>query len=194
MVAHARFGAEQAKYRCHWTPPLAIDPFDHNTVYYGCQVIFRTSNGGNSWNVISPDLSTAGPQPHRFLRRNRRRQSRPVLRRSGVLDRALGSSEGPDLGRHQRRQGLVHEGCAAAHWNDVTKNIAGLPAWGVVSKIEPSHFDAGTAYIAVDFHLMDNRDPLLLQDHRFRQDLDQDQRQPAQGSAGLCARDRRESE
>jgi len=50
---------------------------------------------------------------------------------------------------------------AGKTWVDVTKNIAGLPAWGVVSKIEPSHFDAGTAYIAVDFHLMDNRDPWL---------------------------------
>ena len=47
----------------------------------------------------------------------------------------------------------------ARTWNDVTKNITGLPAWGVVSKIEPSHFDAATAYICVDFHLMDNRDP-----------------------------------
>jgi hypothetical protein len=49
------------KYRCHWTPPLAIDPFDHNSVYYGCQVIFKTSNGGQSWSVISPDLSTNDP-------------------------------------------------------------------------------------------------------------------------------------
>ncbi len=47
------------------------------------------------------------------------------------------------------------------HWTDVTKNITGLPAWGVISKIEPSHFDPATAYIAVDFHLMDNRDPWL---------------------------------
>jgi len=50
------------KYRCHWTPPLAIDPFDHNTVYYGCQFIFKTSNGGQSWSVISPDLSTQDPK------------------------------------------------------------------------------------------------------------------------------------
>jgi hypothetical protein len=49
------------KYRCHWTPPLAIDPFDHNTVYYGCQVVFKTSNQGQSWSVISPDLSTQDP-------------------------------------------------------------------------------------------------------------------------------------
>jgi hypothetical protein len=51
----------KAKYRCHWTPPLALDPFDHNVVYYGCQVIFRTSNGGTSWTVISGDLSTQDP-------------------------------------------------------------------------------------------------------------------------------------
>jgi photosystem II stability/assembly factor-like uncharacterized protein len=51
----------KVKYRCHWTPPLAIDPFDHETVYYGCQVIFKTSNGGQSWDIISPDLSTQDP-------------------------------------------------------------------------------------------------------------------------------------
>jgi hypothetical protein len=52
----------KAKYRCHWTPPLAIDPFDHKRVYYGCQVIFRTTNGGTHWNVISPDLSHNDPK------------------------------------------------------------------------------------------------------------------------------------
>jgi hypothetical protein len=50
-----------SKYRCHWTAPLAIDPFDHNTAYYGCQVIFSSSNAGQSWKVISPDLSTQDP-------------------------------------------------------------------------------------------------------------------------------------
>ena len=46
-------------------------------------------------------------------------------------------------------------------WNDVSKNITGLPAWGVVSKIEPSHFNGGTAYVAVDAHLMDSREPYI---------------------------------
>ena len=96
------------KYRCHWTPPLAIDPFDHNTVYYGCQVIFATSNGGQSWNVISPDLSTQDPSRDRLVRRHRRRQSRAVLRRGGVRDRAVGDSARADLGRHERRADLVH--------------------------------------------------------------------------------------
>ena len=48
-----------------------------------------------------------------------------------------------------------------AKWNDVSKNVTGMPAWGVVSKIEPSHFNGGTAYVAVDAHLMDSREPYI---------------------------------
>ena len=43
----------------------------------------------------------------------------------------------------------------------MTKNVTGLPVWGTIRRIEPSRFDAGTAYVAVDFHLMDNRDPFI---------------------------------
>ena len=39
----------EVKYRCHWTAPMAIDPFDHKTVLYGCQLILKTTNGGQSW-------------------------------------------------------------------------------------------------------------------------------------------------
>jgi hypothetical protein len=46
-------------------------------------------------------------------------------------------------------------------WVDASKNLTGLPARGVISKIEPSHFDPAAAYICVDFHLMDNRDPWI---------------------------------
>ena len=51
----------ETKYRCHWTAPMAIDPFDHNNVLYGCQLILKTTNGGQSWTEISPDLSTKDP-------------------------------------------------------------------------------------------------------------------------------------
>jgi len=51
----------EAKYRCHWTAPMAIDPFDPNNVLYGCQLILKTSNGGQSWTEFSPDLSTKDP-------------------------------------------------------------------------------------------------------------------------------------
>ncbi|HMD37443.1 MAG TPA: hypothetical protein VKH42_20855, partial [Vicinamibacterales bacterium] len=51
-----------SKYRCHWTAPIAIDPFDSRNVYYGCNVVFKTTTAGQSWQVISPDLSTQDPK------------------------------------------------------------------------------------------------------------------------------------
>ena len=156
------------KYRAHWTAPLAIDPFDHNTVYVGAQVVFRTTDGGTSWAVISPDLSTRDPKR--------------VASSGGLVGDNLGQFYGEvvfAIAPSDVEKGLIWAGTndgkvwntrdGGATWNDVTKNIAGLPAWGVVSKIEPSHFDAGTAYVAVDFHLMDNRDPWLYRTTDFGQ-------------------------
>ncbi len=100
----------EAKYRCHWTAPMAIDPFDHNTVLYGCQMILKTTNGGQSWSEASPDLSTKDPSR--------------IVSNGGLVGDNLGQyngeviwslepledSEGPDLGGHERREVLVHEG------------------------------------------------------------------------------------
>lgn len=46
-------------------------------------------------------------------------------------------------------------------WTNVTANIPGLPAWGTVRNIEPSRHDAGTAYITVDLHQVNNRDAFV---------------------------------
>ncbi len=54
-----------------------------------------------------------------------------------------------------------------ANWTNVTKNIKNLPSWGTVTRIEPSHFDAGTAYVSIDYHLMDNRDPYIYKTNDF---------------------------
>jgi photosystem II stability/assembly factor-like uncharacterized protein len=153
---------DKVKYRCHWTPPLVIDPFDHNTVYYGCQVILRTTNGGTSWKEISKDLSHNDPKY--------------VVSSGGIVGDNLGQFYGEvvfSIAPSEIQKGLIWAGTNDGKvwytsnggddgWHDVTANIKGLPGtMGVVSKIEPSHFDPATAYVAVDFHLMDNRDPWL---------------------------------
>ncbi len=150
----------QVKYRCHWSPPLAIDPFDHNTVYYGCQMVLRTTNGGVSWTELSPDLSTKDPSR--------------IVSSGGIVGDNLGQFYGEvvfAIAPSPVQRGLIWAGTndgkvwytsdAGKNWVDVTRNITGLPEWGVVSKIEPSHHEAGTAYICVDFHLMDNREPWI---------------------------------
>lgn len=149
----------QIKYRCHWTPPLAIDPFDHNTVYYGCQVVFKTSNSGQSWTVASPDLSTQDPSR--------------IVSSGGLIGDNLGQFYGEvvfAIAPSTVQKGLVWAGTndgkvwytteGGGKWTDVTKNI-GMPVWGTVTSIEPSHFHAGTAYVTVDYHLVDDRDPYI---------------------------------
>ena len=150
----------EAKYRCHWTPPLAIDPFDSNTVYYGCQVIFKTTDQGQNWTAISPDLSTQDPSHN--------------VSSGGLVGDNLGQFYAEvvfAIAPSPVEKGLIWAGTndglvwntrdGGAHWTNLTKNIPGLPAWGTVTSIEPSHSEPGTAYLSVDCHLVDNRDPFL---------------------------------
>ena len=146
------------KYRCHWTPPLAIDPFDHDTVYYGCQVIFKTSDAGQTWTVISPDLSSRDPAH--------------VAPSGGIVGDNLGQFYGEvvfAIAPSKIQKGLIWAGTndgqiwytkdAGANWVNVTGHLSGVPPAGTISSIAPSSFDAATAYVSVDLHLVDNRDP-----------------------------------
>ena len=136
-------------------PPLAIDWFD-NSVYFGCQVLFRTRDRGQSWQVISPDLSTGDPSRIRFS--------------GGVVGDNLGQFYGAlisAIAPSRTQKGVVWVGTndgkvwisrdAGAKWNDLTANVK-MPKWGLVRRTDASHFDPGTAYVAVDYHLVDNRD------------------------------------
>ncbi|HWG38003.1 MAG TPA: hypothetical protein VN690_09830, partial [Terriglobales bacterium] len=147
------------KYRCHWTPPMAVDPFD-GSVYYGCQVIFHTTDAGQSWKVISPDLSTRNPAQ--------------IVSSGGLVGDNLGQFYGDvvfaiapsPIQRHLLWAGtndgkLCYTKDGGANWVDVTKNLPGLPPNGTVTQISPSNFDPGTAYVAYDLHLVDDRNPYL---------------------------------
>ena len=150
----------EVKYRCHWTAPMAIDPFDHDTVLYGCQLILKTSDGGQSWTELSPDLSTKDPSR--------------IVSNGGLVGDNLGQYNGEvvwDIEYSKIQRGLIWAGTndgklwytkdGGANWNDVTKNFKDLPPWGTFTQIWPSTFDPGTAYVAVSFHLMDDRRPYL---------------------------------
>lgn len=157
-----------AKYRCHWTSPIAVDPFD-GKVYYGCQMILATSNSGTTWTEFSPDLSTKDP--------------RYIVSNGGLVGDNLGQYDGEvvwSIAPSQIQRGLLWAGTndgklwltktsnlAKPIWIDVTKNITGLPVWSTIAQISPSEFDAGTAYIAVNKHLMDDRKPYVFKTTDF---------------------------
>jgi photosystem II stability/assembly factor-like uncharacterized protein len=154
------------KYRCHWTAPLATDPFDANTVYYGCQVVFKTSNAGQTWTAISPDLSRNDPSR--------------IVSSGGVIPDNLGQFYGSvvfAIAASPIRRGLIWAGTndgkvwisenGGVKWTDLTRNVTGLPEWSTIRRIEPSRFNPGTAYMAVDMHLMDDRKPYLFKTADF---------------------------
>ncbi|MEP6754886.1 MAG: glycosyl hydrolase, partial [Chthonomonadales bacterium] len=154
-------GAEDMKYRFQWTAPILISPHDHNTVYHGGNIIFKTDNGGQSWKPISPDLTRNDKSKQKWAGGPITGDNTTVEfydtvfsiaespRRSGVL--WAGSDDG-----------LVHVSMdGGGSWTNVTSGMLGLPEWGTVCCIECSPHDAGTAYVVVEAHRLDNMKPYL---------------------------------
>jgi photosystem II stability/assembly factor-like uncharacterized protein len=154
----SRGAASGVKYRFVWDAPLTISPHDHNTVYVGSQHVHRTQNGGQSWEVISPDLTLND--------RSRMGLSGGLTPDNIGVDYAgvvYGIAESP-LEKGQiwagTNDGLLHvTRDNGATWTNVTGNIPSLPAWLSVRSIVPSKWDAGTAYVAMDGHQVNVRDP-----------------------------------
>ena len=152
--------AAAVKYRLNWTFPIHISPHDHNTVYAGSQYIHRTTDAGRSWEEISPDLTTNDPakmQPSGGLTLDN------LAVEYGCVVFAIAESPLEKgciwAGTNDGLVQVTRNG--GKNWTNLTKNIPGLPAWGTVSNIEPSRYDAGTAYLTVDFHQMNSRDPFV---------------------------------
>ena len=152
--------AGDLKYRFNWTFPVAISPHDHNTIYAGSQFVHRTSDGGQTWQPISPDL-TLNDRSHQ-QRSGGLTPDNVGVEYAGVV---FAIAESP------REKGIVWAGTndgqlqltrdAGGRWTNVTANIPGLPPLGTVSNIEPSRFDNGTAYVTFDLHQVNNRDPFI---------------------------------
>jgi photosystem II stability/assembly factor-like uncharacterized protein len=160
-------GGEDFRYRFQWTAPIAISPHDPKVVYHGGNVLFRTADGGQTWTVISPDLT-------RNDRSKQKWAGGPITGdNTGVeiYDTIFVVAESP------LEKGLIWAGTddglvqltkdGGAHWQNVTAAMPGFPEWGTVSMIEPSRFAAGTAYVTVDAHRLDDTHPYLFKTADF---------------------------
>ncbi|MDH5589524.1 MAG: sialidase, partial [Gemmatimonadota bacterium] len=152
------WGAAELRYRFQWTFPIHISPHDNNTVYVGSQHVHRTRNGGQSWEVISPDLTTDDESRQRASGGLTTEDASPTY--YSVLFAIAESPVEPGVIWAGSNDGMVHlTRDGGATWSDVTGNIPGLPPHGTVSNIEPSRFRAGTVYLTVDLHQLGNTDP-----------------------------------
>jgi photosystem II stability/assembly factor-like uncharacterized protein len=157
--------AQSGNYRRTWTLPLVFSPTDAHVLYFGSQVLFRTADGGSSWQAISPDLTREDPGVPANLDATTAADG-PKSKRRGVI-----YTIGPSFVRAGEiwagtDDGLIHvtqdEGKS---WESVTP--AELTPWSKVTHIEASHFDAGTAYAAVDRHRLEDYQPYLYRTRDF---------------------------
>ena len=150
-------GAIDQKYRFQWTEPIVFSPHDPSALYFAAQVLFKSTDRGNSWSIISPDLT-------RNDKSKQQPAGGPITKDNTgieVYDTIFSVVESPlqkDLIWAGSDDGLIHITTdGGKNWADVTpKN---MPQWGTVSMIEASPHNAGTAYVAVERHRMDDFNP-----------------------------------
>jgi photosystem II stability/assembly factor-like uncharacterized protein len=154
-------GAAFPRYRFQWTAPIAISPHDPKTVYYGGNVLFRTQDGGQAWTPISGDLTRDDETKQRW-------SGGPITGDNtgaeyyGTIFAVAESPREKGLLWVGTDDGLVHVSRDGGMvWTNVTAGVPGLPEWGTVAAIEPSPFDAATAYLVVDAHRLDDARPYL---------------------------------
>ncbi len=150
--------AADLRYRFQWTFPVAISPHDHNRVYVGSQHVHQTTNGGHSYSVISPDLTTNDKALQQKTGGLTPDDASPTY--AATLFAIAESPVEEGVIWTGSNDGLVHvTRDGGSRWTNVTENIPDLPPLGTVSNIEPSRYDAAKAYISVDFHQVNNTDP-----------------------------------
>jgi len=160
-------GAEQIRYRFQWTAPILISPHDNRVVYHAANVLFRTSDGGLTWQKTSPDLTRDDKGKQKW-------SGGPIT----------GDNTGAEyyctifaIAESPLKKGVLWAGSddGLVHvtqddgksWVNVTKNIPGFPEWATVTGIETSRRGEGTAYIVAHAYRLDDDRPYLFKTSDF---------------------------
>jgi photosystem II stability/assembly factor-like uncharacterized protein len=167
IVGSAGDAIDQHKYRFNWDAPIHISPHDPETVYIGGNVIFKSQNRGNSWEVISPDLTTND--------KSKQLSSGGTIYQDNTAAEfhctVLYIAESP------LQKGVIWAGTddgnvqlsmnGGENWTNLKDRIKGIPEYAWVSKIHASEHDAATAFVVVDQHRMDDFRPYIFMTQNY---------------------------
>ena len=152
-------GAIDDRYRFNWTYPVVISPHDPNVLYVGSQKVLKTTNEGQSWREISPDLTRNDPDKLQPTGGPINRDSIGAETYCTVFALAESPHE-PGVLWAGSDDGLIHlSKDGGENWEDVTPTA--LPEWTMISIIEPSPHDPATVYVAATKYKLDDYAPYL---------------------------------
>jgi len=150
-------------WRSVWTLPMVFSGADPHALYYARQQIFRSSDDGASWHIISPDLT----RPSTYVPPNldpATAADNTGLSRRAVVYAIAPSPMHASLIWAGTDDGLIWKTAdGGAHWRNVTPPQ--LTPWSKVGIIDASHFDAQTAYAAIDRHRLEDNHPYIYKTH-----------------------------
>ena len=142
-------------FRYDWTPPMIVSQHDPSVLYLGSNYVFKYTERGAKWDVISPDLSKQQERTLKGATDGYHSYGALFALSESPLDAQIiwaGADDGP---LHLTRDG-------GKTWTNVTANFpTSAPTYGVVSHIDASHFDKATAYVAYDVHTREDIKPYL---------------------------------
>ena len=144
---------DEPEYRFNWNTPIHMSPSRSGTMYLGAQFLFRSRDRGDTWERISPDLTTNDP-----LKQRQRESGGLTLDNSSAENHTtiFSISESPKnadvvwVGTDDGNVQVTRDG--GRTWTLVSRKIAGLPPGTWVSHVEASHFAEGAAYATFDGH------------------------------------------
>jgi Sortilin, neurotensin receptor 3, len=159
-------------YRWEWDTPIIISPNDNGTLLVAANKVFKSTDRGDSWTVISPDLTS-----------NTNRDTVVTMGLKGAditVSKNDGVSQWPaivTLAESHKQPGVYYAGTddgnvsvsrdGGKSWQNITKNLPGFPTGGWVSKVAPSRYDAGTVYVTVDNHRLNDFDTYIWESTDF---------------------------
>jgi photosystem II stability/assembly factor-like uncharacterized protein len=150
-----------AKYRTDRTEPTMFSPVDPHTLYFASNVLFKTTDGGSSWQIISNDLTRENPgipaSVGKLVPKN-------VEKKRGVIYALAPSFKNINTLWAGTDDGLIWRTIdGGKNWNGITPKD--LTAWSKVTQISASHFDEDTAYASVSRFRVNDEHPYIYRTH-----------------------------
>jgi len=160
--------AGEPKYRFNWNTPIHMSPTEPGTIYYAAQFLFRSRDRGESWERISPDLTTNDPAKQKQSDSGGLTPDNSTAENHCTIFAIAESPKNKDViwaGTDDGNLQVTRDG--GNTWANAVARVPGLPARTWVSGIEASRHAAGTAYVAFDGHMTGDLTPYVFKTTDF---------------------------